>query len=1069
MKRVKKVIADPNPLFMKWLNEFRVEAINKSQSGLVKIFDLCIKSLGCYPLPLESALQCGALNGFGKTVCRRLEQKHQEYKAEVSKQSTGGGFDCPLSPVSAPLGSPLRQIQNITPPKVQPPSPKLHKNKSSTKRDVPHALPSKSSVFDVPENAGEDDQYIDLRSQEDKDLELALALSQAEVPSSPLGELSQEEKDMEFARQLQEQFNRENAGVTNRPLDTIEGGNGELNHLDIDDDLPDIDDGIPNRYTDFDCNSQDDENRQLDKSEADEKMARQLDIELNHSKVDQGITDIDKVPGISDRIKDSENISSVYNDHNSSKHEMDDEEIARQLDFSLNHSNMEHYLPDINDKAPIINDRPTNNSIDSKNHPKRSNAFKHDLGDQQDNSFPPLKRAKKTVHDISVRSDDEDNDCNHIKDFCNPISKILNADPVLKIGNTSKGLNRGKKNLANSQVSSAEDFNNISNKSCSNGNSSGVSKSRTPTKKEYVPKTRSGAYAVLLTLHSKSQEDSYQGYMSKAELQLQAQPLADESFTVSSVRTEFQYSAWSGVSTLVKHELVKRWGNPVKFDITEKGRQLASKLVSTESRDESISVNDNSTKTVGSKSHNSSRSKKPQETSTSRVCETVSVTDSATKDVVEDTIGKLLNSDPVLNKEKKKPKSGKKINISNTHVENIDIVTKPDENIKLPIDTARNSPSSNLSNAQFDLGESIDWDQSFGVPDDKLTKETSGSSIPEETPLPLPLALQQMYKKQLSSEGPTVDRHRPEVVLRAGTFDILLCVDNTEVKGGGSGGRQSLKTETVRHLRSCRVNHDERNLNLGDFLWIAREKVDIEEGTFVQRQPKELVLPYIVERKRLDDLWQSVKDGRYEEQKFRMKGCGLGHLFYLIEDHPKQQQFWGRAGGGGNLVTPEAIEQAIANTAVQEGFTIKKTADQKATIEYLTIFTRLLSKKYSGLTLSSCTQTDLSEGLVANRDTTLLQFTEFNDASRKTKKLQLQEVFAKMLLRLKGLSADMAQAIIQQFPTPNSLISAFSKVHSETAKLKIIQDISYGLEAKRKIPKSVAEAILKFWTNSNLA
>ena len=37
------------------------------------------------------------------------------------------------------------------------------------------------------------------------------------------------------------------------------------------------------------------------------------------------------------------------------------------------------------------------------------------------------------------------------------------------------------------------------------------------------------------------------------------------------------------------------------------------------------------------------------------------------------------------------------------------------------------------------------------------------------------------------------------------------------------------------------------------------------------------------------------------------------------------------------LVTPEVIEQAVANTAVQEGFTVKKTADQKGTIEYLTL------------------------------------------------------------------------------------------------------------------------------------
>ena len=51
-----------------------------------------------------------------------------------------------------------------------------------------------------------------------------------------------------------------------------------------------------------------------------------------------------------------------------------------------------------------------------------------------------------------------------------------------------------------------------------------------------------------------------------------------------------------------------------------------------------------------------------------------------------------------------------------------------------------------------------------------------------------------------------------------------------------------------------------------------------------------------------DDLWASVKDGRYEEQKFRMKTCGLVHLYYLIEDYTRN--LW-QAGG----ISPEAINQ----------------------------------------------------------------------------------------------------------------------------------------------------------------
>lgn len=48
----------------------------------------------------------------------------------------------------------------------------------------------------------------------------------------------------------------------------------------------------------------------------------------------------------------------------------------------------------------------------------------------------------------------------------------------------------------------------------------------------------------------------------------------------------------------------------------------------------------------------------------------------------------------------------------------------------------------------------------------------------------------------------------------------------------------------------------------------------------------EYVLDYIMERKRVDDLHQSIKDRRYDKQKYNMQRCGLRHLVYLVEGDP---------------------------------------------------------------------------------------------------------------------------------------------------------------------------------------
>lgn len=66
--------------------------------------------------------------------------------------------------------------------------------------------------------------------------------------------------------------------------------------------------------------------------------------------------------------------------------------------------------------------------------------------------------------------------------------------------------------------------------------------------------------------------------------------------------------------------------------------------------------------------------------------------------------------------------------------------------------------------------------------------------------------------------------------------------------------------ETISELNKAKILFEVRSLKVGDFAWIARCKLT----------NKELVLPYIVERKTLEDLSSSIKDGRYHEQKVKI-------------------------------------------------------------------------------------------------------------------------------------------------------------------------------------------------------
>lgn len=130
-----------------------------------------------------------------------------------------------------------------------------------------------------------------------------------------------------------------------------------------------------------------------------------------------------------------------------------------------------------------------------------------------------------------------------------------------------------------------------------------------------------------------------------------------------------------------------------------------------------------------------------------------------------------------------------------------------------------------------------------------------------------------------------------------------------------------------------------QRLSIGDFVWVCRETSTANSGGNRNRltlsNTTELILPYVVERKRTDDLAHSIRDGRYREQKYRLVETKL-RVVYLIEAYGKGD--WGLAEG--------ALSQAMCNTQVQSGFHVQETHSIKDTCAYLTFMTRHLKSLY---------------------------------------------------------------------------------------------------------------------------
>uniref|UniRef100_A0A665VSG7 Crossover junction endonuclease MUS81 n=1 Tax=Echeneis naucrates TaxID=173247 RepID=A0A665VSG7_ECHNA len=309
---------------------------------------------------------------------------------------------------------------------------------------------------------------------------------------------------------------------------------------------------------------------------------------------------------------------------------------------------------------------------------------------------------------------------------------------------------------------------------------------------------------------------------------------------------------------------------------------------------------------------------------------------------------------------------------------------------------------------------------------------------------------------EVGLDSQTTNRKPNEGCLLPGTYEILLCVDFIETTGGSHHRKQEL----VKELQRNGVNFDVRKLNVGDFLWVAREKVAPIPGQLRAPTGRELALDYIIERKRIDDLCGSIIDGRFREQKFRLKRCGLRRPIYLVEE-------CGTAAS--HLSLPEAtLKQAIINTQVVDGFFVKRVQDVRESAAYLTVMTRYLTKLYQNRTLS-CRSRELEGDEAADEEEggilpscSLLSFAEFNYGAVKNKSQTVREVFARQLMQISGLSGDKAAAILEQYNTPHSLLSAYERCAGEAEKEKLLSSIRYG-KLKRNLGPALSRTVYQLY------
>jgi crossover junction endonuclease MUS81 len=301
------------------------------------------------------------------------------------------------------------------------------------------------------------------------------------------------------------------------------------------------------------------------------------------------------------------------------------------------------------------------------------------------------------------------------------------------------------------------------------------------------------------------------------------------------------------------------------------------------------------------------------------------------------------------------------------------------------------------------------------------------------------------------------------IILEPGSFTIELVLDIREIRNRTDRDfmENNMSPKGVKPLM--------RALALGDMTWVAK----VHSPNLLSSlgaEGDEVLLDYIVERKRLDDLVASIKDGRFTEQKFRLQKSGVKNVIYIIEEYN---------GDFGNYELN--IQTAMASLQVNHGYFLKKTQNIDASIKYLVSMTKLLKERYETKPLYLIPTKVITTGnylpliahLAKTQPTTDYHITydAFASISSKSGSLTLRDVYIRMLMCTRGLTGEKAVEMQKRWETPKALITALQEVEGRAGggepgkkwKAEMVVNEMGALVARKKIQKAVSAKIAEVW------
>lgn len=592
--------------------------------------------------------------------------------------------------------------------------------------------------------------------------------------------------------------------------------------------------------------------------------------------------------------------------------------------------------------------------------------------------------------------------------------------------------------------------------------SSSALASRAPRmrKRDYVPRFRSGPFAILLALRDAEEAGSL--FLSKANLGERAQKYAEEPIHDHRGVTrdlKYAYDGWSSVGrTLIPKNLVIKSGNPARYSLTESGRLLAGRcaemLLTVESDSTGTHIVSSSEQTPALVSNGGAQKKggsagtvSPATSSGNRPTSTPSqlrqrsTKGSADKGsssepiatekimlVTEAVIGlqadghsrdACMNALNIVLKSTNIPNTVPMLRIailSNLSAKTTELATATQDPVTTQLSNPSYRPCINPKTAPIASLHMNQPDDDCVVLSDNSngTMDLSGDTVSMRTHA---VFVTNGDAKSSSRAVPSVSMFNNLHSHCAHPDDVaVMIIDVREKLGRGAAQNCERFASTI---RATGIPVEIRRLPVGDALFVWR----------CLQTKTDSVMDFVAERKTASDFVGSVKDGRIDRQSFSMLNSSFSKRVFVIEGSFKKEHLSEKFA--------ERLHKTLAELSIIHGFLVKRTRNIQETVAFYKSIHAHLSADAS------------RKGVSDERfETWCERMDAFNS------RLSITQLFFLQLCRIPGVGKLRAEAIVDMgFTTPILLYQAYRSINAEDRPLFLRQ------EAKRRGAKPVGPVV----------